>query len=193
MFDVARIRPLRRRASDLLLAPLVLIAVLTEEVLWRGCLKLLACFGRFALVCALRGWLARLPPLAALPLFLVPETASQGGVAVSGWMAWQGHTRAAILVLILAKTLATLVAVWIYKACEPALLRVRWFARLHHRIGHWRDRALAWVRSWMAPLRARLFPARHAAGARLAARFRRLRRRFSFTAVPRNGRMGRPG
>jgi hypothetical protein len=75
--------------------------------------------------------LARLPPGVALPLFLVPEAASRAGWVASAWLLMTGAAWEALLVYVLTKILAGITALWVYRACEPALLGVRWFARLH--------------------------------------------------------------
>jgi hypothetical protein len=64
-------------------------------------------------------------------MFLVPEVASRGGWIVSAWLLLQGAVQEAMLVYVVTKLLAGLSALWIYQACEPALLRVGWFARMH--------------------------------------------------------------
>ncbi len=101
----------------------------------------------------LRAAIGRLPPALALPLFLVPELCSRGGWAMSAWLLWQGHAGRAMAVYAATKLLAGGSALWIYAACEPALLRIPWFAATHGAATRWRRAALARFGKWR--LRAR--------------------------------------
>lgn len=151
--------------------------------MWRGCRVVFGWLGRFPPVRALRRQLGRLPPLVALPLFLVPEAASEGGFLVSAWLVWQHRPLAATVFYVSTKLLATLLAVWIYQCCEPSLLRVRWFARAHHVMAEWRQALFAWGRARLDAARMRLFPP-GAHGARLAHRYRVIRRQFAMAGAP---------
>ena len=82
----------------------------------------------------------------------------------------RGHVVTATVLAVLVKGVATLVLVWIYQACEPALLRVGWFARAHN--------AVLIARRWIL---RRVVPLREAALSRLRASVARagwLGRRF---------------
>ncbi|HUC17208.1 MAG TPA: hypothetical protein VMA37_05935 [Acetobacteraceae bacterium] len=146
-----------RRLTDALLLPFALALVLTEDVLWAGAKALLRGFNRLPLLGRLRSGIARLPAAFALPLFLIPEILSHLGEIYTAVLLAQGCFRAAILVAVLGKGLATLIVVWIYQAAAPTLLRVRWFARLHHAVLEFRY----WTLTRVAPLYARLVRRRH--------------------------------
>ena len=137
-----------RFADALLLVP-VLLAVLVQDVLWRPARAILTGVGRLGPMRRLHSRIARLPPWLALPLFLVPEAASRGGWLFSAWLLLHGAVQQAMLVYVLTKLFATLSAVWIYQACEPALLRIRWFARLHASVSQMRTAARDWHASVM--------------------------------------------
>jgi hypothetical protein len=156
---------------DALLIPLAVLIVLIEDVLWVGAIRLLHGIQDLGPVQALRVQLERVPASIALPLFLVPETLSHVAGAYATLLLAQGHLVAAILVGVLVKGTCTLILVWIYQCCEETLLRVTWFARLHHtalairdwalsQVGPMRDQVRAWsapmlaaMRSWLARLR----------------------------------------
>ena len=110
-----------------LLLPLAWVAGATEHAVG----AVLRRAERIAPLQRLHRRMAGLPPTLALPLFLVPEAASRGGWFASAWLLLHGAGWQALLVYGLTKLLAGLTALWIYKACKPALLRVGWFARLH--------------------------------------------------------------
>jgi hypothetical protein len=116
-----------QRADLLFLLP-ALAVVLVQDILWRRGTAVAVALGRFGPLPRLRAWLGRQPPAIALPLFLVPEICSRGGWLVSAWLLLQGEPLEAVMLYGGTKLIAGLSALWIYVACEPALLRVRWFA-----------------------------------------------------------------
>jgi hypothetical protein len=129
-----------RLANGLLLAP-AFIVVVVEVFVVRPAVAALNRIHRVAVLQRLHRRLARLPPGVALPLFLVPEAASRAGWLASAWLLMTGAAWEALMVYVLTKLLATVIALWVYRACEPALLRVGWFARMHT-AGHRMRRSL---------------------------------------------------
>ena len=180
-----RTRPKRwpGRALDLLLFVPALLLVVTEHVLWAGSRALLRTIAGLSAVRAAHLWLGLLPPYAALPMFLVPDLFSHASELWAGVLLARGHLIAAALFVVLGKGLATVVLVWIYQACEPALLRVAWFARLHHAVLRLRERVLNRVRPARAWLVARL-PEPAGSGWVVTRRFRWLRRRVAVGLLP---------
>jgi len=146
----SRLRRLLGTLRDAALLPLALLIVVAEDVLWRGLRALLDRLSRLAAVQAVRGQLARLPGWAALPLFLIPEAAGRAGEVWAAVLLVHRHTAAAALVYLFVRVLAAMIAVFIWHACQPALMRLAWFARL--------VTLTLWVRDWAlartAPLRA---------------------------------------
>lgn len=151
-----------RRSIDAALLPFALALVLTENVLWAGAKALLRELNRVRLVRRLRLAIARLPVSCALPLFLVPEIVSHLGEIYTAVLLAQGRFEAAVIVAVLGKGLATLIVVWIYQACAPTLLKVRWFARAHHAVLEFRY----WTLLRIAPLYLRLAGSLHLGPAR---------------------------
>jgi hypothetical protein len=119
-----------RLVNSLLLVP-ALVVVAVEACVLRPATVLLDWLHRVPLMHRLHNRLAQLPPGVALPLFLVPEALSRAGWLASAWLLMGGAAWQALMVYVLTKLFAGLSALWVYRACEPALLRVRWFARLH--------------------------------------------------------------
>jgi hypothetical protein len=163
---------------DLLLLLPALLLVLGEHVLWQGARVVLRALAGQPLIKALHIWLGLLPPGIALPLFLIPEVFSHASEIGTAFLLAEGHLVAATVLVVLGKGLATLILVWIYQACEPALLRVRWFARTHDAV----MRARSWVLAKFDPVRtALLIRLRQSAtaGGAVGRRFRAWRAHFA--------------
>lgn len=158
--------------------PLALGVVLVEMVVWRSAVWLGRALSHVARLSWLRARLGRLPPVLALPLFLVPEGASRLGTLWAAWLLVQGQYHAAALVYAGSKAFASLAAVWIYRACEPALLTIAWFVR-------WRAWVLQ-VRDWALSRAARLLRRKSSDGrpSRFAAQRRRVAASLGRLATP---------
>jgi hypothetical protein len=166
------------RGLDLLLLPPALLLVVVEHVLWAGSRAILRGIAGLGPVCAAQRWLGLLPPYAAVPLFLVPELCSHGAGIWATVLLTRGHVVTATLIAVLFKGVATLALVWVYQACEPALLRVAWFARLHNIV----LAARCWVLDRVMPLREAALLRLRASVARagwLGHRFQHLRVRLA--------------
>lgn len=121
----------RDRFVDILLIVPAWIAVFGEHYIVGPVSRIASRFHRASGLERLHRRLAKLPPGAALPLFLIPEAASRAGWFASAWLLMTGAGWQALMVYVATKLLATVTALWVYRACQPALLRVKWFARLH--------------------------------------------------------------
>ena len=170
-----------RRSIDAVLLPFALVVVLIEDVLWAGAKALLGELNRLRFVRDLRVAISRLPARYALPLFLVPEIVSHMGEIATAVLLAQGCFEAAVIVAVLGKGLATLIVVWIYQACAPTLLKVRWFARAHHAVLELRYWTLARVAPLFARVSWRLHLGQRRGGALVQRRFRALCRWLSAT------------
>ena len=169
-----RQRRWRRWLFNILLLPPALLYILIENLYWAAARAALHA-SRLDAINALQRGMKRLPPAAILPLFLVPEAISHLG----GWWAtyllvkrkWWSAVWAGVLI----KGFATLLVVWIYQTCQPALMSVNWFARLHGKFQT--------VRNWMAERTepARRLCRRLVAGSRsgISRRFLALRSRIA--------------
>ncbi len=142
----------RRVWRDVVLLPLALLVVLLEDVLWRGARAVLAGIADLPAARGVQAWLGRLSGAAALPLFLVPEAAGRVGELWAAWLLYRGHAASAATVYAAVRLVAALLAVFIWQACEPALMRLAWFAWIVVRIRATRDWALART----APVRHRM-------------------------------------
>lgn len=139
-----------RRLLNVLLLPVALVLVVFENVLWAGARFLLHRVLHLAVIQGLRLWLAHLPGWAALPMFLVPEAVARVGELWTAVLVFNGHIISAVVVYLLVRVLATLVAVFIWQSCAAALMRLRWFARM---VG-WIALARRWALGHTEPVRA---------------------------------------
>ena len=139
-------------SADLLLLPVALILELWTFVIWRYTLATLNALSRTPPIARLRLRLQRLPPLAVLFLFLIPEAIDHLGGFWATILLVNRRVVAATLVVLFVKGTAALVVIWIYQACEPSLMSVTWFAWTHNRVIEFKD----WVLRRTAPIRARL-------------------------------------
>jgi len=164
-----------RRLRDLVLLPVALVVVVLEDVVWAGLRALLLRLAGLPPLRRLELVIGHLPGWAALPLFLVPEGLGRAGELWALALLVGGHVGAAVTVYVLVRVVATLVAVFVFHACESTLLGYRWFARLVARVRRVRDWAAAMVLPWRVFWRAR-------AGrmhSRLLVRFHALRRAYA--------------
>lgn len=182
---MASVRPKRGRtrkilvavALDIVLLPLAVVVVLFEDVLWRAAQALLRGLGSSAPMRTAHAWVAKLPALAVLPLFLLPEAISHIAGFASAYLFAESRLVAAIALLVLVKGTATLAVVWIYQAASQTLLGVRWFARMHDAVHFVRLWSQAKVTPLRQALRARLGVSAMS-GSRVSRRFRALRLRL---------------
>ena len=163
---------LMRRLMNLLLLPLALLMVVLEDVVWAGALFLLRAVRAARPVRAVETWLGTLSGYAALPLFLVPEAVGFAGKIWAIGLVASGHPVAGLEAYVVIRLGSTLLAVFVYQACAPALLRIGWFAWLVGWVHAARDWAVGLVRPALAVVRALLRLGR----GRLALRWLAIRR-----------------
>jgi hypothetical protein len=133
-------RSLRRlRLQDVILLPFAFSLVLGGMALRAGARVL----RRSTVVRRTEAGLARLPPWAILPLFLIPEAMSHIGGFYAAYLLAHRHFLAATIVVVLIKGVGLLIALWIYQACRPALMTIAWFAWSHGKVEAARTWALA--------------------------------------------------
>jgi hypothetical protein len=137
-----------RRLRDALLLPLALILVPIDWALREGSRAL----RRWRPVRRLEALLAGWPAWAILPLFLIPEAIDHAGGFYAAYLLAHRKVLAATAVAVFVKGTGLLIALWIYQACRPALMTIRWFAWAHGKVEAARDWALdkvgpAWSRA----------------------------------------------
>ncbi len=143
------VRSSGRRLRDALLLPLALLLVGFEIGLETGARVL----RRWKPVRLLEATIGRLPPWAILPLFIIPEAMSHIGGFYAAYLLAHRKLLAATLVAVLVKGVGLLIALWIYQACRPALMTIRWFAWVHGKVEATRDWAMGRMRPTLSRLR----------------------------------------
>jgi hypothetical protein len=162
----------RRHLLNALLLPAALLVVLLEDVIWAGARAVLRWFGRLRAVRRLQALMGRLPGWAALPLFAVPEGVAKAGEVWAVTLLVRGHAVSFVFVYAVVRLFSTLLAVFVYMACEATLMRIAWFAALAGWVVAVRD----WSLARLQPLRARLHVAAQHAPGTVTRRFTSLRR-----------------
>ena len=148
------------------------MVVVLEDVVWAGARAVLRALVRLGPVRNLHQLMGRLPGWAAVPLFILPEAIGRGGEVWAVALLLRGHTVSFLLVYALVRLLATLLAVFVYQACEAALLRIAWFATLVR----WTLAIRDWALAELQPLRDRLQSATRIAPGFIKRRFISVRR-----------------
>ncbi len=162
----------RRRITDVLLFPVALLFVLLEGVLWVAARTLLRRLSNLPLLRVLRRWLGTLSGWAALPFFAVPELLGRVGEVWAFALLFHHHVTAAVATYIAVRAVATLIVVYIFQCCEPALMRLRWFAWLMGLAMAARD----WARASLEPVVIRVRRTFGLSRNRVVGRFWALRR-----------------
>lgn len=152
--------PLKKLLRGLLFAPLMLV-VLFEEWGWAPLARAFAALARLPWLGGLERRIARLPPWAALLAFGVPVLTLVPVKLLAVYFFGQGHMVVGLGLVVGAKLAGTALAARLFQLTEPALMQLRWFARLYTPWKIWKDRVLMRIRHsgpWRtaARLKARL-------------------------------------
>ena len=136
-----------------LMAVLQLLAaliVLFEEWGWKPLSEFLAYLARFAPVAALERWIAGLPPLGALIVFVLPTTFLLPLKFLAVWLLASGKYWTATALFAGAKIASTALIARIFTLTKPTLMRIAWFARAYNWFVPWKDALFAQIRaSWV--------------------------------------------
>ncbi len=119
------------------LALLGMVFVLFEEVLWAltgGLMRLLA---RFAPVAWLEDRIRRLPPILALPLFVLPWLIMLPVKLGALWLIAKGKIIHGTLLFIGGEAFGVAFLARLYELCRPALHRWPWFVAVERVLLRW--------------------------------------------------------
>ncbi|NRF69588.1 hypothetical protein HLB44_21525 [Aquincola sp. S2] len=123
--------------------------ILFEEWGWEPLQRALGWIGRLPLLRQLEAAITRLPPVAALLLFVLPSLLLLPVKLLALWLIAQGQALAGMAVIVIAKIVGTALVARIFFLTRPALMRLGWFARLYGRWTAWKEALLARIRaSW---------------------------------------------
>jgi hypothetical protein len=128
---------------------LLALVVLFEEWGWEPLQRALGLLARLPLIGALERWIGRLPPRAAMAVFLLPSLLLLPVKVLALWLIGNGHALMGAATVIGAKVIGTAMVARLFTLTRPALMQLGWFARLYDRWVGWKEAAMARVRaSW---------------------------------------------
>jgi hypothetical protein len=144
------------RGLDLLLrwclALLGMLVMLFEEVLWVGLGGALRQLGRVAPIAVVEDWIRRLPPIVALPLFVLPWLIMLPVKLGALWLIAMGKVTKGVLLFVGGEAFGVAFLARLYELCRPALHQWRWFVVVEGLLLRWTKwahgvfRALPFVR-----------------------------------------------
>jgi hypothetical protein len=124
---------------------LAAIVILFEEWLWEPLKRLMLAFSRLPVIRQLAGFISRLPPLAALVLYLVPVVVLLPFKIAGLWLIGEGHSFLGISTFLAAKVIGTALLAWLFSLTKPALMQIVWFAKAHAWVVGISDAAHQWL------------------------------------------------
>ena len=136
------------------------LLILFEEWGWEPISRLMARIGNLPVFRQIEAVIKRLPPYAALGLFLLPTLLLLPVKLLALWLISIGRAKLGVLVIVLAKVIGTAVVARLFALTQPALMQLAWFARLYARWADWKAQLLVWVRASAAWRWGRVFKRR---------------------------------
>ena len=128
---------------------LLALVVLFEEWGWEPLQRALGVLARLPIIGAVERWIGRLPPRAALAVFVLPSLLLLPVKLIALWLIGNGHALLGAATVIGAKLLGTALVARLFTLTRQALMQLAWFAAAYNRWVGWKDAAMARVRaSW---------------------------------------------
>jgi hypothetical protein len=128
-------RPVLARALEFLLALIIVL----EEWGWRPLADLLGRLGRWRPWAAVESVIIRLPPYAALVVFVLPSALLLPLKFLALFLVAKGQIVLAGLLFLAAKVVATALVARLFMLTQPALMQIGWFASAHDTLMPWKD------------------------------------------------------
>ena len=119
------------------LALLGMIFVLFEEVLWALTGGLMRFLGRFAPVARIEDRIRRLPPVLALPLFVLPWLIMLPVKLGALWLIAEGKIVHGAILFVGGEAFGVAFLARLYELCRPALHRWPWFVKVERVLLRW--------------------------------------------------------
>lgn len=136
----------RRIVKSLITIPLALWIFL-EEWVWDSVLAFMRWLGKLPPIHWLETQVSKLPPYAALIVFLVPAVVLFPFKLAALWLMAHGHKMYGVAVFIIAKIIGTAFLARIFSLTKPALMTIGWFNKAYTAIDAWKQRLYAYVRA----------------------------------------------
>lgn len=119
------------------LALIGMVLVLFEELLWALAGGIMRFFSRFAPVAAIEDRIRRLPPILALPLFILPWLIMLPVKLGAVWLIAMGKVINGTLLFIGGEAFGVAFLARLYELCRPALHRWPWFVIVERILLRW--------------------------------------------------------
>lgn len=140
------LKPVLRTVLQIALALLILL----EEWGWRPLADLLGRLARWRPWARVETAIARLPPYAALFVFVVPSALLMPLKFLALFLIAKGQLVLAALLFAGAKVVATALVARIFMLTQPALMQIGWFAWAYDTVMPWKEALVERVRaSWV--------------------------------------------
>jgi hypothetical protein len=130
--------------------PLVILAALLmwiEDSLWQWLKRLTAWVALIPIVRRFEAHLRALPPYGAMIVFLLPTTLLFPLKLFAVYLVTRGYILASLGLLLSAKVIGTAIVARMYVVCQPKLLSIGWFHRVHDWLVWTRDALYAAIRA----------------------------------------------
>jgi hypothetical protein len=128
-------RPVLRRALEFLLA----LIIVFEEWGWRPLADLLGRLARWRPWAVVEAVIIRLPPYAALVVFVLPSALLLPLKFLALFLVARGQIFLAGLLFVAAKIVATALIARLFMLTQPALMQIGWFASAHDTVMPWKE------------------------------------------------------
>jgi hypothetical protein len=119
------------------LALLGMMYVLFEEVLWRGFGRLFGALAELSWVAWIENRIRRLPPILALPLFVLPWLIMLPVKLGALWLIAIGKITKGVLLFVGGEAFGVAFLARLYELCRPALHQWRWFVIVERILLRW--------------------------------------------------------
>ncbi len=119
------------------LALLGMVLVLFEEVLWALTGGIMRFFARFAPIAWLEDHIRRLPPILALPLFVLPWLIMLPVKLGALWLIAMGKVIHGMVLFIGGEAFGVAFLARLYELCRPSLHRWSWFVAIERVLLRW--------------------------------------------------------
>ncbi len=122
-----------------------MLAILFEELLWTWLGRLMAGLARWSPVARLEAAIHRLPPYAAMVLFILPWALVLPIKLAALWLIAVGRVTAGLLLFIGGEAFTVAFLARLYALCRPALHQLAWFVWAEGIVLGWSRWAHAWL------------------------------------------------
>ncbi len=143
----------RSKFKRWLLAPFIYVAailLLLEDWLWDISTRALSWLSKLPIVARIEARISRLPPYAAMAVFILPAALLFPVKIVALVAIAKGHASLGVIVIVLAKIGGAALTARLYQLTLPNLLSLAWFSRFHAGFIRIKNRLIARLRATTA-------------------------------------------